>query len=93
MRALAFDALSVTRGDELALEPFAHLLGGSTIESCEAANPFTGQKRLPTLRESSELLVDEALARAGGNQTLAARMLGISQPALSKRLKQREGRP
>jgi DNA-binding protein Fis len=30
--------------------------------------------------------------RAGHNQTLAARLLGISQPALNKRLKQmREG--
>ena len=26
----------------------------------------------------------------GGNQTLAARLLGISQPALSKRLKMRQ---
>lgn len=93
LRALAFDALSVTRGEELALEPFAHLLGSSSVESCEAANPFAGAKRLPTLRESSELLVDEALARAGGNQTLAARMLGISQPALSKRLKLRGEKP
>jgi len=27
------------------------------------------------------------MARAGGNQTLAARLIGLSQPALSKRLK------
>ncbi|WP_422128155.1 helix-turn-helix domain-containing protein [Vibrio hannami] len=35
----------------------------------------------------NELLVSEAMERAEGNQSLAARMLGISQPALSKRLK------
>jgi len=33
----------------------------------------------------------EAMNRASGNQTLAARLLGISQPALSKRLKMRKG--
>jgi DNA-binding protein Fis len=27
------------------------------------------------------------MERAGGNQTLAARLIGLSQPALSKRLK------
>jgi transcriptional regulator with PAS, ATPase and Fis domain len=29
----------------------------------------------------------EALQRSRGNQTIASRLLGISQPALSKRLK------
>jgi DNA-binding NtrC family response regulator len=43
--------------------------------------------QLPTLQEVGELLVAEALERAAGNQTLAASMLGISRPALSKRLK------
>ena len=37
------------------------------------------------------VLVLEALERAGGNQTLAGRLLGISQPALNKRLKMMRG--
>ena len=32
-------------------------------------------------------LIQEAMDRAQGNQTVASRMPGISQPALSKRLK------
>jgi DNA-binding protein Fis len=36
------------------------------------------------------MLVAEALRRANGNQTIAARLLGISQQALSKRLSREE---
>jgi DNA-binding protein Fis len=42
---------------------------------------------IPTLTQMAEQLVLEAMSRAQGNQSLAARMLGVSQPALSKRLK------
>jgi DNA-binding protein Fis len=42
---------------------------------------------LPTLKQIEQLLVDEALRRAGGNQAIAAMMLGISRQALNKRLK------
>ena len=41
---------------------------------------------LPTLREVSELLIRESLKRTGGNISAAARLLGITQSALSKRL-------
>ena len=54
-------------------------------------NPFAGLQRLPGFDEALELLVREAMERAGGNQTLAARLLGVSQPALSKRLKAYRG--
>jgi len=50
-------------------------------------NPFSGFDDLPTFSDAAAFLVQEAMARASGNQTLAARLLGISQPALSKRLK------
>jgi predicted transcriptional regulator len=44
-------------------------------------------KDLPTIKEATRLLVAEAMKRGGGNQSLAAKMLGITQQALSKRLK------
>jgi DNA-binding protein Fis len=35
----------------------------------------------------TNFLVKEAMEKAEGRQTVAAKLLGISQPALSKRLK------
>ena len=52
------------------------------------STPFTPLKILPTLKEASELLVRESLIRTGGNQRLAAEMLGITRQALNWRLKQ-----
>jgi DNA-binding protein Fis len=45
---------------------------------------------LPTLDEIERLLVEEALARSGGNQTIAADLLGITRQALAYRLKKKE---
>jgi DNA-binding NtrC family response regulator len=56
-----------------------------------AHNPFSGFEELPTFSDAAAFLVLEAMDRAGGNQTMAARLLGISQPALSKRLKMIKG--
>ncbi|MDO9080950.1 MAG: helix-turn-helix domain-containing protein, partial [Desulfuromonadales bacterium] len=62
--------------------------GGGAVVPAAGGNPFSGLERLPTFGDAAELLVEEAMQRADGNQSLAARLLGISQPALSKRLKQ-----
>ncbi len=45
--------------------------------------------KLPGLKDWTNLLVNEALRRSDGNITSAASVLGISQPALSKRLSRR----
>ena len=47
-------------------------------------------ERLPTIDEAEQMLIGDALRRTDGNQTLAARMLGMSRTTLNKRLK-REG--
>jgi DNA-binding NtrC family response regulator len=44
-------------------------------------------ERLPSLDAIQDALVVEAMRRAGNNQTIAAGLLGISQPSLSRRLK------
>jgi two-component system nitrogen regulation response regulator GlnG len=44
---------------------------------------------LPTISQLTEQLIEEALQRAHGNQTKAAKLLGITQQALSSRLRRR----
>lgn len=89
LRALCFDALSRHRGGVLSMELFRRVIGqdSMTTDTAEAAPMFAPDQPLPTLQEAAELLVAEAMRRAQGNQSIASRLLGISQPALSKRLK------
>jgi DNA-binding NtrC family response regulator len=91
LKAMVFDAVSLHESHVLGMRSFLEAMGRSEAppEAADGAerNPFSGLQRLPGFDEALELLVHEAMERAGGNQTLAARLLGISQPALSKRLK------
>ncbi len=92
LRAMVFDAVSLHKERVLSMDAFVEAIGRKADAAPAAelgadGNPFSGVDRLPTFDEALELLVREAMARAGGNQTLAARLIGISQPALSKRLK------
>lgn len=93
LKAMVFDAVSVHRDRMLSMDSFIQSIerlqyqcstpaGGATRQ-----NPFAGFDELPTFTDAAAFLVMEAMERASGNQTLAARLLGISQPALSKRLK------
>lgn len=47
---------------------------------------FLNLKSLPPLAEIKRIMTTAALLKCGGNQSMAAKMLGISQPAVSKRL-------
>lgn len=90
LRSMVYDAVSVHRDRVLSMESFVQAIGpgGGAVVPAAGGNPFSGLERLPTFGDAAELLVEEAMRRAAGNQSLAARLLGISQPALSKRLKQ-----
>lgn len=93
LRALAYDAMSQHRSRILSMNVFRRVLDADTplIEETEEqlAVSFNDQQSLPTLQEVGDLLIEEAMRRAQGNQSLASRLIGISQPALSKRLKKK----
>ncbi len=52
----------------------------------DETNPYHHLEDLPSLRESNDMLIREALRRCANNQRQAARILGISPSALSRRL-------
>ena len=100
LESMIFDALSRHRSGVLSLASIK-----SHIASEQSATGFTPavqsgdsdfvirfSQRLPTIKQATRLLVEEALRRSGGNQSRAAKMLGISQQALSKRLKKQSGK-
>lgn len=94
LRGMVFDAVSTHKSGVLSMQPFLKAMEHEHIPSADAdaiadaAHPFAPLDTLPTIADATLLLIEEAMKRAEGNQTLASRMLGISQPALSKRLKQ-----
>ncbi len=84
LRALVFDAMGRWNSGEFYCLPGENIL---TETSTEDFDTIQFPTRLPTIEETVQALVNEALVRASGKQTAPARMLGISQPALSKLLK------
>ena len=84
---MIIDAIGRHRGDALAIElPGDERPPRTAGEEARVVIGFG--ESLPTIQQTVRLLVQEALSRSGGNQTAAARLLGISQQALSKRLKE-----
>ena len=93
LRSMVFDAICVAQDGSLSTDRFKE-----TFVQSESTNThdgsfnswqstFTQNKILPSLSQAADLLVNEAMKRAIGNQTVASHLLGISQPALSKRMK------
>ena len=97
LKAMVYDAVSVHRERMLSMDAFIKAVelsqgeAGPVAAAAPKQNPFSGFAELPTFSEAAGFLVAEAMDRAHGNQTLAARLLGISQPALNKRLKMLRG--
>jgi DNA-binding NtrC family response regulator len=89
LRSMVYDAIARTASGTLSLDPFRDVIRRDTALSGKndaGALRLVFSERLPTIREAMGLLIEEALNRAGGNQSVAAGLLGISHQALSKRL-------
>ena len=94
LKSMVLDALGVHKSGTLSLEAFRknirHMSSPLDMHSPKAYQTFSFPPLLPTLKECEELLVNEALSRAKGNQSIAANLLGISRQALNKRLRIRK---
>ncbi len=91
LRQLVTDGVRQSPAGRLSLELFHRYLQRADavpVDAVQKTPPLlVVPGRLPTLAESRDLVIQEALRRANGNQSIAARLLGISQPALSIHLK------
>jgi two-component system response regulator HydG len=94
LEAMTFDAVSNHGSGVLSMSLFRSLIAASEGRRDKSGNaparediPFANLRKLPPLKEVADLLVAEAMRRANGNQSLAAGLLGVSQSALSHRLK------
>jgi DNA-binding NtrC family response regulator len=90
LKSMIFDAISHHKSGILSLKIFRHHMekSGNHIPEGEAlrTNFVNFSNRLPTIKQITELLIEETLQRSKGNQSIASQILGISQQALSKRL-------
>lgn len=99
---MVFDAVAQHKGGILSMESFKKAIDeGFLPTDAEKSSPLRGRgeevlerfpDHFPTLKEVEQLLIDEAVRRAGGNQGMAARLLGLSRQALNKRLLRAEAR-
>ena len=92
LQAMIFDAVSRHEGGVLSLCSFKKLIlpesygtaarerqNDGTLETL-----YASLNRLPSLKESEDLLIQEALKRTGGNRTLTATLLGITRQTLHR---------
>lgn len=81
------------RGGVLSLEPLRRVL--DVANRPEVAEHFRSEylqslPQLPALKDVRRLFVEEALRRAHGNQTLAARLLGVTRQAINKHVREQQ---
>lgn len=93
LRALVFDAMSQHNSRMLSMDVFNSVLSPEKNISVEQS-ALSGQQviftdELPTIKGVAALLIEEALKRTQGNQSMAAKLVGVTPSALSLRLKKK----
>lgn len=94
LQSMVFDALSLHGSGILSMESFKTYISKTKPLQTDCRekqtkmqkNLFSEFKTLPDLKFSEQNLITEALARSKGNQSIAARILGISRQALNRRV-------
>ena len=96
LQSMILDAVSSHKSGKLSMDVFKSYIRQkqSTLE-LDSKHLLKGEnilvsfsEPLPTIKQTEQLLISEAMKRANGNQAIAAQWLGITRQALNKRLKQ-----
>ena len=82
LKSMVHDAVSRYKKGSFTADLFKGLIPDAGLTSKDHGSSTD----LPTLKDASRELVEKALKKTMGNQSAAARILGISQQALSKRI-------
>ena len=96
LQSMIYDAVSNHGSGTLSLNIFRSYINNENgsfkksskqVSADNEKSPVSFSGRLPSITKINEILVMEAMKRSKGNQSIAAQLLGMSQQALSKRLK------
>jgi DNA-binding NtrC family response regulator len=95
LQSMILDAVSSHKSGKLSLEVFkSYFRQKHPAFDVDSKPLFPGEDsfisfsdQLPTLKQTEQSLISEAMKRAKGNQAIAAQLLGITRQALNKRLK------
>jgi DNA-binding NtrC family response regulator len=95
LRGMVYDAVSRHQGGVLSCASFKEAIagkdGGETFRAArppEADSGIAFPFPLPNAHEAELALIREALARTGGNKTLAAEMIGMARQTFRTKLKE-----
>ena len=95
LSAMVYDAVSTLKGKTISLQQFhLHINQGRikttsnqiSLEQPEAKAPIQLTGTLPTMKQVNLYLIREAMRRSNNNQTMAAKMLGITRQTLARHL-------
>lgn len=97
LEAMIFDTVYIHKAKILSLNKFKSHIEQERSRTKNLSEPEQDERvlvkfpqKLPTIKEATQLLVDETMKRADENMTIAAKILGISRQALGKRLKNKD---
>ena len=97
LKAMVTDALAQHSGGMLSMEVFKRHIFAGQQPARWPPDAVSGEENsfrvfpdpLPTIQAATEMLIDEAMRRAGNSQGTAAALLGITRQTLNRRLQAR----
>ena len=97
---MCYNAVSTHKSGILELSTFRDVIAETAPQAPESVTPlakvvadltpFSPMRPLPMLAQAEDMLIEEALRRTDGNQTMASQLLGITRQTLNRHLKQKK---